>query len=100
MSDINENRETVLTQEEVLRLKTLPERIAQAFKAHGDNRRFFLCTDIQRYFDTGALLPIHARSLLRSAERLPPAYSDLAQQAVTFEKWFRENYDLYKEGKL
>lgn len=100
MSESTANEKTAFTPDEVASFKRLPEKIAVAFQRCGDKRRFFICSDIQRFFDCGTLYPIHARTLLRQTERLPEHYSHLREKAVRFEKWFNENYDLYKEGKL
>lgn len=100
MSECTANEKTAFTPDEVASFRRLPGKIATAFQRCGDKRRFFICSDIQRYLDAGALVPVHARTLRRSAERLPQDYARLAEKAVTFEKWFNENYDLYKEGKL
>ena len=90
----------ILTPETIRGLKTLPETIAQVFRKSGDRRRFFICSDIQRFFDSGALLPIHARSLALHARHLPASCERLTAEAELFERWFNENFDLYTEGKL
>lgn len=91
---------TVFTPDEVASFKRLPEKIAVAFQRCGDKRRFFICSDIQRFFDSGALLPIHARSLALHARHLPASCERLTAEAELFERWFNENFDLYTEGKL